>query len=44
MAGRVSMGVRFNGSHIVMAWTREDPTTSRDDVIDIARSLVPPAR
>nr|WP_246812956.1 hypothetical protein [Rhizobium changzhiense] len=35
---------RFNWFHIVMPWNRENPTTSRDDIIDIARSLVRPAR
>jgi DNA-binding transcriptional LysR family regulator len=27
-----------------VAWNREDPTASRDDIIDIARSLVRPGR
>jgi DNA-binding transcriptional LysR family regulator len=27
-----------------VAWNREDPTASRDDIIDIARSLARPGR
>ncbi|NRQ17637.1 hypothetical protein BHMPCIPO_04899 [Ensifer sesbaniae] len=27
-----------------VAWNKEDPTVSRDDIIDIARSLARPAR
>ncbi|MBY2919739.1 LysR family transcriptional regulator, partial [Rhizobium leguminosarum] len=27
-----------------VAWSKDDPTASRDDIVDIARSLARPAR
>jgi hypothetical protein len=44
MAGRVSTGRSFQRVSYRDGLEQEDPTTSRDDIIDIARSLVPPAR